>query len=124
MMLDRLHKAGIEIVSPSFMNTRAIPETKAFVPRAAEIVKPEETPPEKAPEEIVFDKAIEAESIEKIRERFKALGKDIEAIKEVIKRSEDESEKDKLKSDLEQAETRRRRLVEYLEKKETEKKQD
>ena len=33
-ILDELHGAGIEIVSPNFMNTRQIPEGKVFIPSA------------------------------------------------------------------------------------------
>ena len=124
MMLDHLHQAGIEIVSPSFMNTRAIPEKKTFIPRGAEILKPEKAPPEKAPEEIVFDKAIEAESMEKIRERFETLGNDIETLKGRVKQTEVESEREKLRDDLDKFEARRKRLAEYIEKLEKEQKQE
>jgi small-conductance mechanosensitive channel len=34
-MLDTLHRSGIEIVSPSFMNQRALPPEKVFIPEPA-----------------------------------------------------------------------------------------
>ena len=62
-MLDALHGAGIEIVSPTFMNTRALGEDRVFIPRStrkASIVRTQA-------EDIAFDKAEDAASVEKIR---------------------------------------------------------
>jgi small-conductance mechanosensitive channel len=36
-MLDKLHEGGVEIVSPTFMNTRAITDKKRFVPIEADV---------------------------------------------------------------------------------------
>jgi small-conductance mechanosensitive channel len=81
-MLDTLHSANIEIVSPNFMNTRALSGTEAVIPEPArKIVEPD------APkaEDLAFDKAAEAASVEEIRKSIElvdaeltALGKDKE----------------------------------------------
>ena len=60
-ILDSLHEGGVEIVSPTFMNTRAVAD-KIFIP------PPEQRIGEEAggakPEEIIFDKAEIAENLE------------------------------------------------------------
>ena len=63
-MLDGLHGAGIEIVSPNFMNTRAVPEGKTFM---AEPARSRPTADRPLAEEVAFDKAEDAASLEKIR---------------------------------------------------------
>lgn len=63
-MLDALHAAGIEIVSPNFMNTRAIEAARTFIP--ARSARRSVTPKSNA-EDVAFDKAEEAASLEKIR---------------------------------------------------------
>ena len=121
MMLDKLHQGGVEIISPTFMNTRAFPETRSFIPRAE--YKPGETEPateKRSAEEIAFDKADEAESIEKLHERFGTLGKEIDKLKERIKETEDESKKDELRLQEEWLNTRRERIAEIIKRKEEE----
>ena len=69
-MLDALHGAGIEIVSPNFMNTRAIAEGRVFVPE----VHAEATPdPAVKPEDLAFDKAEQAASIDDIRKEIEVV---------------------------------------------------
>jgi len=121
MMLDKLHRGGVEIVSPTFMNTRAFGKDEQFIPRAPIIKdKPTETPAVK-PEALVFDKAEQAESIEKLREYFEADGRKLEEVKEQLKRTADFVEQDKLKAELERLEKRRTRLDEIIKKREAEK---
>jgi small-conductance mechanosensitive channel len=68
-VMDSLHAGGIEIVSPTFMNQRVFPEKHSFIPPAGK--KPEIHAPEeeylikKNPEDIIFDRAIEAEVMER-----------------------------------------------------------
>ena len=81
-VLDALHAGGVEIVSPSFMNQRVLPEGRrfAFDPglrrRAAEAV------PESTPEAIVFDKAESAAVLERLRQRRAALAIELEQLGE------------------------------------------
>lgn len=65
MILDTLHADGIEIVSPNFMNQRVLPLDQQVVP----VVDPVQTRDASAAtmEAIAFDKADEAESLEKLR---------------------------------------------------------
>ncbi len=74
-MLDTLHAAGIEIVSPSFMNTRALSAGDSIIPAVRATQPQEET---RTAESIAFDKAAEAASIEELRENIDALTAEIE----------------------------------------------
>ncbi|MBF7074471.1 mechanosensitive ion channel family protein [Glaciecola sp. MH2013] len=68
-ILDCLHDEKIEIVSPSFMNQRKLPDNQAVLPPKA---KRTESAVEKAPEELLFDKAEEAELREKAEQELEA----------------------------------------------------
>ncbi|MDX1500786.1 MAG: mechanosensitive ion channel family protein [Thermoanaerobaculia bacterium] len=61
-MLDELHGDGVEIVSPNFMNTRALSPDSPVMPRRPAMARQKL---ERAPEEVVFDKAEEAEERER-----------------------------------------------------------
>lgn len=78
-MLDALHEAGIEIVSPTFMNQRQLSEARKFIPPKK---FPEPGPPvvEEAPEAIMFDKAEQAERLETLRYEHEQLLKQIEEL--------------------------------------------
>ncbi len=58
-ILDSMHTNGMEIVSPTFMNTRALSRDEVVIP-PTHIVPPSPEPAD-SPEEVVFDKAEEAE---------------------------------------------------------------
>ena len=66
-VLDSLHAAEIEIVSPTFMNQRQLSGTERFVPAA---MRRTPTPVEQAPEARIFDKADAAEAKEKMHEEL------------------------------------------------------
>jgi small-conductance mechanosensitive channel len=64
-ILDTLHDQNIEIMSPSIMNQRRIPDDKKVIP----IIAVEQTPEEKVnAEEIAFDKAEAAEIVDKAKQ--------------------------------------------------------
>ncbi|MFH1764163.1 MAG: mechanosensitive ion channel family protein, partial [Gemmatimonadota bacterium] len=70
-ILDCFHTAGVEIVSPNFMNTRALPEDRSVIPAAHhEVPKADTAPP---PEELIFDKAEEAGSVEELKGELEGL---------------------------------------------------
>jgi len=73
-VMDALHGAGIEIVSPTVMTTRALD------PRARILPTPSEAAAEPAPgqpESVAFDKADEAEQLERRRQRGTELAAEI-----------------------------------------------
>jgi len=68
MMLDTLHTGGVEIVSPTFMNQRPIADGTRAVPphqtsRLGRIVGAKDS----IPEDLIFDKAEQAERLEQFR---------------------------------------------------------
>jgi small-conductance mechanosensitive channel len=71
-MLDALHDADIEIVSPNFMNTRAVESDKVFIPAPARRQKAQTLA-----EEVAFDKADDAASLEKIRAQIAHIDADL-----------------------------------------------
>lgn len=76
-MLDSLHAKKIEIVSPNFMNTRALSDKHAFIP--ARVGKKSKTTAPKA-EDMAFDKAAEAASVEDIRRSIEAVDAELDAL--------------------------------------------
>ena len=122
-VLDSMHKAGVEIVSPTFMNTRALNENKFFIPKNNKIEETSELAKDKStPENIVFDKAEQAETLENMRRRYEALGDEITAVKERQKEANEETALDELKLHKEWLEHRRTKLAEIIKKKENEEK--
>ncbi len=122
-ILDSMHKSGVEIVSPTFMNTRALNEKKTFIPsRSTSEIRAEHEKEKAAPENIVFDKADQAETLENMRRRYEALGDEITAVKERQKETNEETKLDELKLHKEWLEHRRTKLAEIIRKKENEEK--
>ncbi len=80
-MLDSLHQASIEIVSPTFMNQRQLKPEKIFIPEGSRRAKPKVSPvDETRPEERMFDKAEIAESEAKAEERLKEVIAEMERL--------------------------------------------
>lgn len=79
-VLDVLHGAGIEIMSPAFMNQRRLAEGDRMIPSVPRKEAPHATV---VAEEIVFDKAEQAERVEEKKNRL------LDAIKKLEKKRED-----------------------------------
>jgi len=76
-MLDALHTSAIEIVSPNFMNTRAIADDKQYIPEPSR----ERTREQRIlAEDVVFDKAEEAASVELIRKSIELADAELLAL--------------------------------------------
>jgi small-conductance mechanosensitive channel len=79
-MLDALHGAAIEIVSPTFMNTRALDPGARVLPAEAQ---DRERPSESVQaEKVAFDKAEEAASAEKLRLGLEQLDEELASLRE------------------------------------------
>ena len=63
-VLDALHGAGVEIVSPGFVYQRRVEETQSVIPR---VERKPEAEPQAAVEDVVFDKAEEAETLDQLK---------------------------------------------------------
>jgi small-conductance mechanosensitive channel len=75
-VLDTLHRAGVEIVSPTFMNQRQIEAKRAFIPDVTH-EEPIQPTRDSSPDTLVFDKADQVEKVEDLRTRLKALDEEI-----------------------------------------------
>ena len=92
-VLDRLHADNIEIVSPSFMNTRAIKEQPIIpTPHLME----EEISSNKL-EELAFEKAEMASSISKVETAIEQLSTELELGKETLSNQDRELIEEKLR---------------------------
>jgi len=107
-VLDHLHKAGIEIVSPNFVNQRQVNEIK-FMPVITKERMP--TPDKKLPEELVFDKAIKAD---KIDDKIKSLEKLEEEIKQLKLASKDAKNKEEISSRIKTLEELKEKLNSHI----------
>lgn len=111
--LDALHEAGVEIVSPNFMNTRAIAPEQRFVPptprRAAATV-------DDAPrvDDLVFDKAEEAEDREQLIEKLAQVEQAIADTREAARAAKDADAQRELERRVERLEATRTRLQERI----------
>jgi small-conductance mechanosensitive channel len=108
-ILDTLHKEGIEIVSPTFMNQRQIAHDRFFVPEI-EADKEIEPTREHAPDTLVFDKADQVEKVEDLRQRLTALDAEIAELEAQAKGVE-EAEAEKIKETIFLRQQIRERLV-------------
>lgn len=99
-VLDNLHNAGIEIVSPTFVNPRPQAEGKLMIPakqKANRAAKSENT----LPEDMIFDKAEEAETIQRDKLTLEA---ELAIVQERISSAEGEA-KTELKAQREKLKT-------------------
>lgn len=79
-MLDSLHRAGVEIVSPTFMNQRQLAGDKLFVPKVGRVTKPPAAADESRPEERMFDKADLAEKEGKAGQQLEEVLDELEKL--------------------------------------------
>ncbi len=86
-ILDALHGAGIEIVSPAFMNQRQLGAEARILP-ARPVQPARET---EAPEDIIFDKAEEQASLEDLVAEQRRIEDEIAALEEGMKRATTEA---------------------------------
>jgi len=122
MILDEMHQNNIEIVSPTFMNTRAVDSGK-FIPTVSPVPSPVKDNGETGiPEELLFDKADQAESIEKLRETYDKLGDEIDKLKAKRDGELDKDTADRFNSFRNQLKERREKISEIIKQREDEKK--
>jgi small-conductance mechanosensitive channel len=109
-VMDALHANDVEIVSPTFRNTRALSPERRFIPE-----RPRATPPDASrdskTEAVVFDKADAAESLEAMRERVKGIEEELAALKEKAKKADRDSEREELAAAAAALEARKEALA-------------
>lgn len=110
-MLDALHEADIEIVSPNFMNQRQVGEA-VFIPKRHTVKDTSADTP--APESLIFDKAEEAEKIEKRKESLTEVEAKIVACNAELKEAEDEAVKENIKAKIDKWTEIKTKMIERL----------
>lgn len=95
-ILHKLHGAGMEIVSPAFMNQRRISHDEPIIPDTSQNHPPTLYSPENFPEDLMFDKANLAGSIQQLKESKAQLALKIQDTKAAIKSKSVESTEDQL----------------------------
>ncbi|MDD4496611.1 MAG: transport channel protein, partial [Methanosarcinaceae archaeon] len=120
-VLDTLHEAGIEIVSPNFMNQRILKENTICIPpkKAIEVGDGAGTGDrsgagnklsEKKPEEFIFDKAIEAEVLDRLEKVLLSCEKKEKVFEQQINAIPDNKLKEGLMLKLEYLRTRKEEI--------------
>jgi len=114
-ILDSLHEAGIEIVSPAYMNQRPQQEQNRAIPRVtrkapADENEVSESSSDSNSHDIAFDKAEQAEKVETRRQKLKNDIKQLEADLKEASEQDTEEIKDRIQS--------KSKLLEALEKRE------
>ena len=82
-VLDQLHAAGIEIVSPNYMNTRSLTAGSRSVPQGEAM--PSTVDDEPGPDAMVFDKAEQAEELDNLKKEYTTLSQDLIGIEQELK---------------------------------------
>jgi small-conductance mechanosensitive channel len=111
-ILDALHGAGIEIVSPTFMNQRALPPDRPIVP-AISRGRPKSAS-ESAPEARVFDKAEAAAELEALRTGHASLKQEIADLQQRIPQAEDQVARSALEAELSRRQSDLQKLQDQL----------
>jgi len=110
-ILDSLHEAGIEIVSPTYMNQRPQEAQNRAIPKATRSASIEDEPESGTnSHDIAFDKAEQAEKIETRRRKLKDDIKQLEASLKETSEQDAEVIKERIQS--------KTKLLEALEKRE------
>lgn len=110
-MLDVLHGAGVEIVSPTFMNQRQLDPSQKVIPKRA---RPVEEKKEGEIEEAVFEKAEKAHVAESLEQRLRKIRQAIDQCKEKAKGASGEAA-DEFKRKQEALKRREEQVVGMLE---------
>ena len=85
-VLEQMHGNDIEIVSPSFMNQRALDPTEKIIP-VTPVMHDRNKPRQvtTAPEEKIFDMAEEAASLEELKEKYEDARQELKQIRALLK---------------------------------------
>ncbi len=114
-VIDSLHQAGIEIVSPNFMNQKQVADT-IFIPQKYR-TNNREVLEENTPENLIFDKAEEAEGIEKKKKLLAEVEEKIKKDNEVLKSVDDHEQKQKLEKKIEKTKELKEKIEDRIDKK-------
>ena len=116
MVVDELHKVGIEIVSPGFVNQRQVNDT-VFIPKKILKVEPTTEKKTQKPENVIFDKADEAEGIESRKKHLQTLDEKLAKLNEELKACTDEAEKENINKKILSSQEIKQKLIDRIDAK-------
>ncbi len=113
-VIDELHQAGIEIVSPNFMNQRQVGET-VFIPKAHR--SKQAATEDSVAENIMFDKAEEAEGIEMKKKLLADVELKVKESQEELKAAETDEDKERIQKKLDKAMALKEKILNRIDSK-------
>lgn len=114
--IDALHSAAIEIVSPTFMNTRGFDAEKTFMAGVEDDTVSGES--EVSADALVFDKAEKAESVSRLREKLEETQARIKACREIAADTSSQQAADAAATECASLEERAARLQALIDRRE------
>lgn len=102
-VVEKLHRHHVEIASPTLMNTRQMAAGSAYIPSGGYFSFDDDPEQAKLIEDVVFDKAEKAASLEGLKKKYKQKKTDIEKLKEQLK-AVDGDERESIKNRIERME--------------------
>ena len=116
MVVDELHKVGIEIVSPRFVNQRQVNET-VFIPKfIKQVDKAQEDKSAKA-ENKIFDKANEAEGIESRKQYLQSIDEKLAKLNDELKAADDLETKETIQKKIASSLEVKQKLIDRIDSK-------
>ena len=114
--MDALHDDDIEIVSPTFMNTRSLRKDQLFLSKVARPAAGDDT--RRRPDALVFDKAEKAESVEKLRATLIDLQERQKACNELLSEANDAQAIEAAEAEIAEIDQRIERVIALIDRKE------
>lgn len=119
-IVTTLHRHGIQIVSPDYVNRVEYPSDHRFIPDQTSTEEPKARDESEKVEAIAFDKAEEAESIERLKALRDKLAHRHEELDGEIKEAEDREQKKELQEEQKEVSRRSDRVAEIIEQRQEE----
>ena len=116
MVVDELHKVGIEIVSPKFVNQRQVNET-VFIPKIVKKVDPSKDDNSAKAENKIFDKANEAEGIESRKQYLQSIDEKLAKLNEELKAAESQEAKEVVQKKIASSQEIKQKLIDRIDSK-------
>lgn len=112
-VLDVLHGAGVEIASPTLMAQRRLSEDSRLVPGVS-FYRRSPLSGERSPEDIIFDKAEQAEYIERLRFEQSQLEERAKTLEASLRATSEETERIRQQAEIEHCRRRIARIIFFL----------
>ena len=114
--IDALHEKGVEIVSPSFMNTRSLEKDRTFISDVEKPNKPASA--SQSTDSLVFDKAEKAESVARLREMLAETNERLKVCNELVDNENNQQVIEATQSEIESLNVKVERLTALINRKE------